>query len=457
MKRKLLVYTICALGAVGVMITLQSIQAATYAPAQGWCEQGGQVVITGGVASTTKVQRSYPPCTVTVYVNGSGGVKATIYSSRTGVAQSNPFTSGANGFWQFYANNGRYDVQLSGGGLPIPTTIGDVLLFDPQISTLVTTNTPQTITAIKTFTVPQIFNGGTSGEVTLGNPSWIPTTDGVVILGSLSKRFGGFYLNGTAELGTSTNWVNRSALTTNFGVTVFPSGSTTGFSPGSTLNVNTGSTFLVNGGGTGEVTMGNTQWAPTTDAIVDLGVGTSRGFNRLFLSGAAEFKGNINARGSANNFYGSSLTVFRTGATLQTLTGSNVTMDNGTTFLLNSGGAGEVTMGNTAWTPTTSGSTGVAIGTSSKSFGGLWVDGPIRFNTASVFENRSAITSHYGVTVFPGGSTVGFSSGSTVNFNNGVTIVPPTGTTVTGTITCGVPGVASITISQGLVTGVTCN
>lgn len=115
--------------ALAVIIT----PAYAYEAAQGWCENGGQTVTTGANVSSTKVQRSYPPCTITVYVTGTGGLKATVFSDASGTPLSNPFTSGTNGFWQFFSSNGHYDVQLSGGGLPIPTTIGDVLLFDPSV------------------------------------------------------------------------------------------------------------------------------------------------------------------------------------------------------------------------------------------------------------------------------------------------------------------------------------
>ncbi len=98
---------------------------------QGFCEQGGKVVVTSGLNSTTKVQGSYPLCTVTVYPNGSSTPVAgnSIFSDNGSTVLGNPFTADANGHWFFYAANGRYDVKLSG---TITTwTIGDVLLSDP--------------------------------------------------------------------------------------------------------------------------------------------------------------------------------------------------------------------------------------------------------------------------------------------------------------------------------------
>lgn len=99
--------------------------------AQGWCMQGGQVVVTGANSSTTRVQRSYPQCLVTVYLTGTTTL-ATIFSDNSATSLANPFTSSTTGYWYWYAANGRYDVRLSGGGISSPFTLGDILLADPQ-------------------------------------------------------------------------------------------------------------------------------------------------------------------------------------------------------------------------------------------------------------------------------------------------------------------------------------
>lgn len=98
--------------------------------AQGYCEQGGHVVVTSGLNSTTQVQQSYPQCTVTVYLTGTTTI-ATIFSDNNNTPLSNPFTADSTGHWGWYAANGRYDVQLSGGGIGSPFTIADILLADP--------------------------------------------------------------------------------------------------------------------------------------------------------------------------------------------------------------------------------------------------------------------------------------------------------------------------------------
>src|SRR5690348_14926816 len=95
--------------------------AAQYFAARGWCEAGAQPVVTSGLVSATLAQASYPQCTVTVF--NTGGGLATIYSSQSGAALSNPFTAQSNGQWIFFAaasssSAATYDVTLSGGGMP---------------------------------------------------------------------------------------------------------------------------------------------------------------------------------------------------------------------------------------------------------------------------------------------------------------------------------------------------
>jgi hypothetical protein len=97
--------------------------------ANGWCEQGGHPVTTGAVNSSTQVQQSYPRCTITVYQTGTT-TPAVLYSDNGITPLANPFTANQYGFWAFYATNGVYDIQLSGGGIATPFTIGAVSLFD---------------------------------------------------------------------------------------------------------------------------------------------------------------------------------------------------------------------------------------------------------------------------------------------------------------------------------------
>lgn len=158
----------------------------------GYCEQGGQPVITNGASSTTKVQKSYPQCFVTVYYTGGGNgivttsgttvtlisgklfggwsnitisinsvnytvafvsspttltlttsagsqanvpyqtqslAPAPVYSS-LGSPIANPFQADTNGHWQFFADSGIYDTAFSGAGIT-PFTWTAIALADP--------------------------------------------------------------------------------------------------------------------------------------------------------------------------------------------------------------------------------------------------------------------------------------------------------------------------------------
>ena len=72
-----------------------------------------------------------PSCTVTVYGKGTS-VLANLYLANS-LAQPapNPFTAGTDGSVLFYAPNGRYSVQFSGGGIATPWSYSDVALYDP--------------------------------------------------------------------------------------------------------------------------------------------------------------------------------------------------------------------------------------------------------------------------------------------------------------------------------------
>lgn len=103
----------------------------------GWAEQGNQTVTVLGYTSSTAtpIQRSYPGATVEVFLVGTG-THASLFSNNSGTVLANPFTIGVspetatNGYWFFYADNGTYDVQVSGTGFTT-YTLRAVSLFDP--------------------------------------------------------------------------------------------------------------------------------------------------------------------------------------------------------------------------------------------------------------------------------------------------------------------------------------
>jgi len=103
---------------------------------QQFCQTGAQNVVTQGLNSTTHVQRSYPSCTVAVYLTGTTTL-ATIYSDPLSTPLANPFTANTDGSFGFWAapsanSSGCYDVTISGGNpgdqLSAPFTFAGVCL-----------------------------------------------------------------------------------------------------------------------------------------------------------------------------------------------------------------------------------------------------------------------------------------------------------------------------------------
>lgn len=116
------------IGAVALLLCCAAVGEAR-SKLQDYCQDGGKTVTTASIQSTTKVQQSFPSCTVTVF-NGGTVTLATIFADNAGTPKANPFTAASDGLWFFYAADGRYDVQFSGGGITTPFTRGDYTIFD---------------------------------------------------------------------------------------------------------------------------------------------------------------------------------------------------------------------------------------------------------------------------------------------------------------------------------------
>lgn len=122
-------------------------------------------------------------CSGTVTITSTMiGTIATLYADNNGTPLSNPFIASKQGFWYFYPDNGRYDVQFTLGipnTFPTPFTEGDVLSIDPffdsEFSTLqqgcqVAASIPTTLTvttawknlATQTFNCDMNFQKGGS-------------------------------------------------------------------------------------------------------------------------------------------------------------------------------------------------------------------------------------------------------------------------------------------------------
>src|SRR5438128_12664105 len=99
---------------------------ATYSKLQGYAQQGGATVQTQGLLSSTKVDKFFHSCTITVYDAGTT-IPSTIYSDSVGTPKSNPFLAASDGLWFFYSVAGHYDIRFSGTGISSPFTISDVI------------------------------------------------------------------------------------------------------------------------------------------------------------------------------------------------------------------------------------------------------------------------------------------------------------------------------------------
>lgn len=94
--------------------------------ADGYVQRGGNSVSTAGFQSTTKVQKSFPGATVTVYLRGTTTL-ATIFSDAGGTAKANPFTADTAGYYFFWtASHICFDLKFSGTGITTPWTLPNV-------------------------------------------------------------------------------------------------------------------------------------------------------------------------------------------------------------------------------------------------------------------------------------------------------------------------------------------
>lgn len=147
----------------------------------GYCNQGAQRVLTQGVQSSNYMQRSYPSCSVTVYLS-DGTTKATIFSTFGGGALANPFTAASNGYWFFWADEGQYVVSQTGAAISTPIlrimSVGAVgsggLLAANNLSDLNNIATARTNLGLGGAAVLGV--GTTAGTVAAGDDSRFPTS-----------------------------------------------------------------------------------------------------------------------------------------------------------------------------------------------------------------------------------------------------------------------------------------
>lgn len=208
---------------------------------QGWVEQGGNVVTTDGRVSTTLVQRSYSQATVTVF-NAGTAVLATIFSTEGGGALANPFIADANGKWQFWADQGRYDIQFSGAGITAPYTYfavevvpSTVSVADPGSNGIVVRTGLGTSVA-RTLVQPAAGITITNANGVAGNPTFALANDLLALEG-----LGG---TGFAVRSAADTWVQRTIVGTANNITV---ANGDGIAGNPTINI--GANVVTNTGG----------------------------------------------------------------------------------------------------------------------------------------------------------------------------------------------------------------
>lgn len=144
------------------------------------------IVITEGLNSTNTADLTYALATITVNVHGGG--LATIFSDNVGTPLANPFTANSDATFSFYAANGRYDIVVSGTGVPT-NTVADVLLNDSGI--VIGANTALAFSATPVFNAALFtsFSMTLTGNVTSSTISG--GTVGQIIVISLTQGAGG--------------------------------------------------------------------------------------------------------------------------------------------------------------------------------------------------------------------------------------------------------------------------
>ena len=183
-------------------------------------------------------------CTVTVYLTGTSTL-ATLFADNSSTAQANPFTANAtSGIYTFYADNGRYDVRLSGGTPTISPayTLADVLLLDTGTSGQSTTFAGDIIPA-----TDNTGNVGTASFTWAGGRFTAMTIDGAATVGTTLGVTGASTLTGAVTTGTT--------LSTGGNLSVTGTGAFTGAVSGAAASFTTG-TFsgAVSGSSTGSFT-----------------------------------------------------------------------------------------------------------------------------------------------------------------------------------------------------------
>jgi hypothetical protein len=184
----------------GILCLLLALPLAARERVQGWCEQGNRTITVNTVtsATTTPVQRSFPLCTVTVYITG-GSSMPNLYSDNNGTALSDPFTAASTGYWFFYVDDGTYDVQFSGVGLTTytagATSAMDPFYYPPN-------NGPARLTSSKIGDILSVKDYGALGDGATDDTTAIQAASTAACAGDPNAQ-AIYFPAGTYEISTS--------------------------------------------------------------------------------------------------------------------------------------------------------------------------------------------------------------------------------------------------------------
>lgn len=221
--------------AIGVLILAMLATpafATTYYPIQGWCQDGGELIVLQGMYSVNPAQGSHPGCQVAVFETGTINL-STIYRDSIGTPLTNPFiTNTVNGQWIFFVPAGdAVDVTTTGGTppLPAPVTITNIVPIAGTTNGAGTANTLPKWVASQTLGNSSVTDSGT--EVSIPTSLASCRTNGVRLVDAA---------NTCGWAGSDVGqWINAAVaeLPATGGVVYVPAGS---FNFSHTINLNAG-------------------------------------------------------------------------------------------------------------------------------------------------------------------------------------------------------------------------